>query len=65
MAYMAKKKTRAKKKTNHLASEESFRFALNVAVLATLMAVLLYMVGEVRTGNQDVRTKAAPSVQYK
>jgi hypothetical protein len=59
---MAKKKQ--VKRTNHLASDESFRFALNVAVLATLMAVLLYMVGEVRGGNQDIRTKAAPSAQY-
>lgn len=59
---MAKKKGGAKS-TNHLASHDSFRFALNVAVLATLMAVLLYMVGQISGGSQDVRIKAAPQVQ--
>lgn len=50
---MAKRKTPRKtgtgKTTNHLRSQGSFKFAINVALLAVLIALLVTLVSEVGT----------------
>jgi hypothetical protein len=47
MAKKVKKTAKRVLKKAHLGTEENFRFALNAAVLAVMIAVLLAMVGQI------------------
>ena len=63
---MATKKKTSKKEPvrNHMAEHDSFRFALNMAVLAVLLLVITTMVLQAGELNTDPRSKAAGITTY-